>query len=266
MRKRRLRKDVVAEITKLYGVTGTTVYQWYKGASPMGRRAGRVAKVSELLYVVGALLGDGCVYHWRGNYQVWLSGEKPFVRKYASKLSLCLGRQVRYYKPSSKNVWIARVGNAELFFLFQRVRDDLSALYGLVEETGTQGGWLQFIEGIFDAEGCVKIVAGRERRTPKACLDLCNTDIRLVRAAQGAIRNELGIESRLSIQPGKPPRRTSYHLRIYSKAGVEAFLGAIPTTKLTAEKKPLVELWLTKSGRESPTSRLSRACRPRRTS
>ena len=57
-----LRKDVVDRISSVYGVTKSTVYQWYKGTTPFGSRAGRIAMVPELLYVLGALLGDGCIY------------------------------------------------------------------------------------------------------------------------------------------------------------------------------------------------------------
>lgn len=253
LRKAHPRRDVVKQISESFGVSETTVYHWWKGVDPIGNRSGKIAKKPELLYVLGALLGDGYIYHWRGNFQVGVVGELEFVTKFAHKLSICIGRHVGYYKPSSKNAWIARVGNAELYFLFEKVRHDLSTIVILANECRTSRGWLEFIEGFFDAEGCVKIIREEVRRTPKACLDICNTDLRIIRLMQSAIRNRLGIETRISSQAPAPPRRESYHLRIYRKESIRRFLGSVQTTKLTESKKPTVQAWLTKTGRESPT-------------
>ncbi len=243
----RSRRDVVRRISSAYGVTETTVYQWYKGATPFGRRAGRIARVPELLYVLGALLGDGCIYHWRNHFQVWLVGEEAFTAKYARMLSACLGREIKNYKYGSKNAWFVRVDNAELFYLLQSVRRDHSRIAETVEEIDMKQGWARFIEGFFDAEGCVKIIGGRERRTPKACLDFCNTDLRLLELVRLALA-KLGIKSAISEQKTDLPRRTSFHLRMYSKAGIADFLALIQTTKLTESKKPLVYAWLAKGG------------------
>jgi intein-encoded DNA endonuclease-like protein len=106
----------------------------------------------------------------------------------------------------------------------------------IVGEIDPGRGWISFVEGFFDAEGCVKIIGGKERRTPSACLDFCNTDFGLVAIIQDALRG-IGISSGVSTQQAKPPRKTCYHLRIYSKAGIARFLELIPTTKLTEAKK-----------------------------
>lgn len=224
----------------------TTVYQWYGGVNPLGHRAGRVLHVPQLLYVLGALLGDGCVYFWRGNFQVWLVGEEAFTAKFAAKISVCLGRQVKYYKYGRKNAWFVRVGNAELFFLLESVRKDYSLIPKLIREIDPSRGWIEFIEGLFDAEGCVKIIRGKERRTPKICLDFCNTDLALLGVAREGLFN-LGIDARISSQAANPPRRASHHLRIYSKAGINRFLAMMKTTKLTQPKQLLFENWLAKS-------------------
>lgn len=259
------RKDVVDRISSAFGVTKSTVYQWYKGTTPFGSRAGRITVVPELLYVLGALLGDGCIYKWRNHFQVWLVGEEAFTAKFALMLSRCVGREVKNHKYGSKNAWFVRIDNAELFYLLQSVRRDHSLIQELVERVDPQRGWVRFVEGFFDAEGCVKIIGGRERRTPKACLDFCNTDLDLLCLVQGALR-KMGFKASITSQKADPPRRTSYHLRIYSKAGIAGFLTLIATTKLTEKKKPLVEAWLTK-GVEGKrlTWRLSRALRPRQT-
>jgi intein-encoded DNA endonuclease-like protein len=240
------RKDVVDRISSSYGITKTTVYQWYKGQTPFGRRAGRIARVPELLYVLGALLGDGCIYHWRNLFQIWLVGEEAFTAKFALKLSQCIGRKVKNYRYGSKSAWFVRVENAELYFLFQSIRSDHSLVQRIIEETDPVAGWDQFIEGFFDAEGCVKIIRGRERKTPKACLDFCNTDYELLELVRRAMSEQFGIESGMSIQAAVPPRKTVYHLRIYSKEGIAKFLSVVHTTKLTADRKKVVDVWLSK--------------------
>jgi intein-encoded DNA endonuclease-like protein len=221
------------------------VYEWYKGTDPFGHRAGRIAKIPELLYVLGALLGDGCVYHWRNRFQVWLVGEERFTIKFAGKLSACLRRRVGNYKYGSKNAWFVRVDNAELFFLVKAARRNKKRIQELVEEIAPDRGWVEFIEGFFDAEGCVKIIKGKERITPKVCLDICNIDFALLDIVRHGLGMQ-GIEARISAQYSKPPRKIAYHLRVYSKDAIAGFLAVFQTTKLIEAKKPIVENWLTK--------------------
>ena len=143
----------------------------------------------------------------------------------------------------SKNAWFVRIDNAELFYLFQSVRKDHSCIRSLIKEIDSEHGWIRFIEGFFDAEGCVKIIGGKERRTPKACLDFCNTDFHLLELLRQALEG-ISIKSGMTAERTKPPRKTSYHLRVYSKAGIARFLSLMETTKLTERKRPLVEAWL----------------------
>ena len=105
---------------------------------------------------------------------------------------------------------------------------------------------MQWIEGLFDAEGCVKIISGKERLTAKVCLDLTNTDLDLVLMAQRAMKLAMGIETGISAQGPTPNRKSAYHLRIYSKAGVARFFSRVQTPKLTERKRPLLEAWLSK--------------------
>ena len=238
------RRDVVKAISSRFPLSEQTIYEWYKGKTPIGKRAGTIIRVPELLYVLGALLGDGCICHWKGNFQVWCVGERAFTEKFAGKLSACIEKPTRAYKYGKKNAWFVKVGNAELFFLFKAVREDYSMVEKLVNDVGSPQGWLEFLEGFFDAEGCVKIIRGNGRRTPKACLDFTNTDLSLLEAIRTALKANLGVDSNFSKQAGVGNRKDSCHLRIYRKESIARFLDAIPTTKLNERKLPFVRAWL----------------------
>jgi len=108
---------------------------------------------------------------------------------------------------------------------------------------------LLFVEGFFDAEGCVKIIKEKVRKTPKICLDITNTDFRILEVVKKLLQEHLGIEARYSIQKpeiGKDGslRKVAYHLRIYKKEFVKIFFENISTTKLKEEKVIYVKNWL----------------------
>ena len=64
----------------------------------------------ELFYVLGALLGDGCAYHWKkGNVKTLvLIGDYNFTKKYTEKLTKCSRNKVKNYIDRSKNIWFVR--------------------------------------------------------------------------------------------------------------------------------------------------------------
>jgi intein-encoded DNA endonuclease-like protein len=143
-----------------------------------------------------------------------------------------------------------RIPNAELFLLIRKIRKNPASIRSLVEETGYQRSWLEFVEGFFDAEGCVKIIREEGRRTPKACLDVCNTDLGILGILWRATYRTMGIQFKISRDPATQGRKATFHLRIYQKNEVKRFLALIATTKLSPEKGLLVENWFRKNTRE----------------
>ena len=108
---------------------------------------------------------------------------------------------------------------------------------------------LYFVEGFFDAEGCVKIIREKVRKTPKICLDITNTDFQLLEIVKKVLKENLDIDSNYSSQEAFLhkdgfPRKKVYHLRIYRKEYIRKFFENISTTKLKDEKVPYVEKWL----------------------
>ena len=241
------RKEIIEKIYDEFGIPKQNLKTWYDGVfRPFGRR-GNLTYKPELLYVLGALLGDGCVYKWKiTNNYVILVGDKNFTDKYAERVSLCIGKRDRAYIDRSKNIWFVKSNNYALHELFKKVRTDTSYLESLIN---TRKEAMLFVEGFFDAEGCVKIIKERVRKTPKICLDITNTNYEYLELIKKLLQKALNIEARYSIQKafvGKDgcPRQKVYHLRIYKKEDVRIFLENVKTTKLKEEKVAFVEAWI----------------------
>jgi len=115
------RKEIVDKLHNEFAIPIGALYDWHRGKfRPYGRR-GELTYRAELFYVLGALLGDGCLYNWKlSNNFIILVGDKKFTTKYAYMLSLCVGRIVKPYIIRSKNVWSVRTNNFKLFSLFKK--------------------------------------------------------------------------------------------------------------------------------------------------
>jgi intein/homing endonuclease len=205
---------------------------------------GKLEQKRDLFYVLGVLLGDGYIYHWKSFYSVGiLVKNKSFAMKFAEHLSKCIGREVFAYCSKKRMLWFVRIGNFELFTLFKNFRNDLNFKKAI--EVMPKEDALQFIEGFFDAEGCVKIIKENIRQTPKVCLDFTNTNREVLEAVKQLLKVFLQVEARFSVQHDKRDnRKTVYHLRIYKKDYVRIFFENVQTIKLSKEKALYLEKWL----------------------
>ncbi|MGV8150321.1 MAG: LAGLIDADG family homing endonuclease [Candidatus Woesearchaeota archaeon] len=215
----------------------------------MKRHNNTLNKCPELFYIIGAMLGDGCVYKWKNDYQVSIVGEKEFAEKCAKKISVVVEKQVRIHKDKKRNMWWIKLSHHKLFMLFQKIRGDMNLLNNIMKEYEYYSNSLELIEGFFDAEGCIKIIKEPVRITPKICLDICNTNYEQLELIKYLLLKHLEIEARYSSQEGFMAkdgfyRNKIYHLRIYKKEYIRRFLDNISTTKLKEEKKIYVSNWL----------------------
>jgi intein-encoded DNA endonuclease-like protein len=137
------------------------------------------------------------------------------------------------------------VGNYELFCLLQDIRVDYKIMQKLIRNSAYSRNALEFLAGLSDAEGCVKIIREEVRKTPKVCLDFTNTNKKLLDFAKGMLEETLRIKASFSLQHDESRgRKDCYHLRIYRKEWIKRFLKRVGTTKLTESKIPFVERWL----------------------
>ena len=249
---------MVYTISKRFGVSQSAVYAWTNGTSPLGRRSGRITRTKELFYVIGSLLGDGCIYFWKNGYQISLIGEREFCLKYAERVSACTSHMgAKTYPYRGRNVWFVTFHNAELYFLIKEIREHLEVLTELIRRGDRWANALQLIEGFFDAEGCVKVIKERVRKTPKINLDFCNTNLDLLELIRRELKYTLGIEGRITFQEDKRPNRhLVFHLRIYSKDAIRKFLLFVPTIKLKPDKVQYVENWLRKQKKKGREERI----------
>lgn len=242
------RRQIIDEVHSEFGISIGTLYGWYNNKLPWGR-TGKLIYRPELFYVLGALLGDGCLYNWQvTKHYTILVGDRKFANKYANMVTECSGTKTRAYIDRSKNIWFVRTNNFNLYSFFKKCREDIQYLKELTLE-GDRKSALLFIEGFFDAEGCVKVVKEKRRKTAKICLDITNTNFEFLELVRKLLEEHLNIEARYSIQKGQigedgSRRKRAYHLRIYKKEFIRRFFEEISTAKLSLKKARLMKIWL----------------------
>jgi len=201
-----------------------------------------------LFYVAGAVIGDGCLYNsGKYYYLIILNGTEGFVRKYAKHLQTCSDSKINIFYRKSHNVWEARTNNKKLFKFLLQIKKNSWKIFEYVN--GFDNASLLFLEGFFDAEGCVKIIKEPVRITPKICLDMTNTNLEYLEVCRCLLDCCLGIKGNYSIQKEGVAkdgvlRKKCYHLRIYKKDYVRTFFSNINTVKLYKEKRKYVKNWL----------------------
>jgi intein-encoded DNA endonuclease-like protein len=207
--------------------------------------------------VVGAVLGDGYLFRPGNGFLVGLDvRSKEFAERFAGKQSVVLGRKVKAHFYSGNRIWFVRVRSKTLFDIIERVRISPASLTSWLHEGEFRQNFAEFLSGFFDAEGCIKVVKEKERKTAKICLDITNTSKPLLDIVNSLVAESLGFAGRLSVQDDtRGSRKPAYHLRFYQKSHVEAVLSTINSPKLTAEKRELLRAWVSKPyGREQRPS------------
>lgn len=200
----------------------------------------------EFFYILGALLGDGYIYKWKNYHYIGLNVvDKNFAEKFAKKLSIYREKKTRAFCYKKRNIWIVRINDFGLFHIFKTFRENTDNQLIIKSKFQEHSSKLQFIEGFFDAEGCVKIIKEIKRKTPKVCLDITNTNYDHLQMMKILLKSTLDIDVNFTTQKSRWENgKQVFHMRVYKKEFIRMFFDNIETIKLRSKKKPYVNKWL----------------------
>jgi len=200
------------KVAKILGIPRSTLRHWKCGCVPPSARW-EPKPSPELAYVIGALLGDGCVYSTRSSiYGISLAAKDiEFVEQFSKCIAIVLGK--RYRVPRRyRNLW--------------RVTYFSNTLRSYVEYTPECVK--MFLRGIYDAEGYHYSTQRREKIT------LGNKNITLLRYVQYLLWQYFSIIAYITIASRKS---SVYSLVIGRKSFVKRFLTEIGFT-ITRRQRP----------------------------
>lgn len=108
-----------------------------------------IEEIPEFYYILGVVLGDGWISHYKTQYRIGLSvKDLDFALTFKKSFSkLGIKTRLRHYR----NLWTVEVGRKRLFTLLKRLT--LQAIEKLVLDSRVFK--IKFIRGLFDSEGTV---------------------------------------------------------------------------------------------------------------
>jgi intein-encoded DNA endonuclease-like protein len=171
------------------------IYNWINGKHhPFGNVSNFDGNPSpELGYVIGAMLGDGCLYFDGGNYLLWLRvNDKEYAEEFGRCLAKILGKK-KPYKPfwnKNRKQWIVVVCAVQLFKLLDRPLEELKPYIEYSKETVAS-----FLRALFDAEGSIYVKIKGDEKERQLCL--YNTDEKLLSYIQRLLKGYFDIDSTL---------------------------------------------------------------------
>jgi len=213
------------QISRILGVARGTVSSWlYSGKSPTNKlRFFNPVPSKELSYVVGAVLGDGCLFYNKG-YQIQLvAKDREFVVYFGRCLTKLLKRKRMYplFKRDGNKGWSKMYGmwaTSKLLWLWLQNWE--------LHKTVVKSHPDSFLRGLYDSEGSICKRGGKE------CLEvvLVNTRRELLEFAEGLLK-KLGIDSYIYIiNDRRKNRRTCYRLSITGKDNLLLFYDKVGFT------------------------------------
>src|SRR3972149_11276250 len=174
-----------------------TIRSWVNGERMPNRRLNIIKKFDKKLsYIIGILLGDGCFYKVikNGSYvqgRVILGvKERELAEYFASLSSYILGKKVNYKVRWSnpQRVYIVEFCSKQLVELLLKPLPELKKFIEI--------SILNFLKGIFDAEGSISAKYQRDRIYPR--IFLTNSNIELIKYAKYLLEKN-GIKSTIQI-------------------------------------------------------------------
>jgi len=215
-----------------------TIGSWIRGERNPYKKLNTIQDDKKLPYIIGLLMGDGYFYKVmkNGSYNngriVLGVKDKDLAQNFALSISHIFGNK-RSYKinwSEDKRVYVVEVRSKELVELLLRDFNDLLKVIKISESS--------FIQGFFDAEGCINIKYQKGRIYPR--IFLTNSDIRLINYVKNYFQ-KIGISSNIQINTkggkektilGKKTKtiKDCYNLAIENFQGIKKFAEEINFT------------------------------------
>jgi intein-encoded DNA endonuclease-like protein len=175
----------------------------------------------ELAYMIGAILGDGCLYRnvkWRKHEIKLKVKDKDFAEEFRKCLMKVAKRKVSFFV--SEKLFVTLVSCKPLFLYLKNWSGLVTTIISYPQE---------FIRGFADAEGCLYISKSHGEKYKYLGVKLYNTNLDLLSFIR-TLLFKLGITSHMQTIHLRPPRKTCYSININRHKSVERFLDSIGFT------------------------------------
>jgi len=182
------------EIAEIYGCSEALVSNYTKKFGLVNKRRRfnhpDLFPSSELSYLIGVYVGDGCITKIGYDYAIRLSAkDKEFVEKFAKVLAIVNKKAEVYPICKTKRGLFATIGRSKELYYFIKNKEYYEVIQTYPHE---------FIEGFFDSEGTVT----KNKLCNSWRIAFSNTDLELIELVQWMLAS-FAIEARIYLDKKK---------------------------------------------------------------
>jgi len=224
----------IREIASTLGISKGTIEGWiYKNRNPENLFNIPSLKPSkELAYVLGVLVGDGCVTRGgKGTYVVKLrTASRIFANKFKEHLekiglspSINVERRSKI-NPKWKDIYVVRAVS-KIFYDFYKSLD-LNKIRQLI-----RGFEIEFLQGFYESEGSLDF----RKRYKHLRIRIVNTNYELLKLVRNIIETHLNI--RCNLRKRRGTKKTAFEILIEGNTPCRTFLEIVkPCIKNSVEE------------------------------
>ncbi|PCN50559.1 hypothetical protein B6U99_03750 [Candidatus Geothermarchaeota archaeon ex4572_27] len=229
-------------VEKILGIPAATLRGWLRRGRKPPATHWEPRPSPETAYVLGVLLGDGCVIHKRNGtcFIRLVAVDYEFVYEFSRNLAATLGKPTKKpykirRKESQRDLWAVSYGSKAFYSWYKPlhdavVRGNVDALKQYVEVEHNKEIVRKFLRGLFDSDGshyCRPLSPGK-----LSYIRFYNTNKVLVLYVQYLLQRYFSICSRIyEDRYGKRQgHKVCYVLTIYPQPYVKRFLAEIGFT------------------------------------
>lgn len=202
----------IGEIAEKHNVHPRTISRLLNRYDIISRKGGasRMQDVDfspspELSYVIGVVLGDGCVSKYKNSHQIILSvKDKDFVEYFSSCMKKLLGRECKV-SLDNRGMYIVRYTSQNIYsFIYPK--EEVGKFIEIIDIFPAE-----FIAGFFDSEGTVYRQNGKKSWT----ISFSNTNTTFLNLVSRCL-SKLDIAHNTYTHKKRVGRKTAYSLNVLS--------------------------------------------------